>query len=265
VERPDPRQDAEAYVERQEHPALGHRRERDLGEREQGKGVHAGAEVEDEEADQDERRPEQEIEGQLHRRVFLGADARLAERPREEPLGSDLARRAPDADQEIHREDGDLVEEEEHEEVERDEDAEHPGHEREQERVELLVADADGPRREDAGEDDDRRQQDHQHRHAVGAQLDRDAEGADERVLLAELEPAGRRVVGQVEVDGQGEGHGGRPDRDQPHAEGAGPAQEHDEAGGDERGRRDEREHGAAVHAQRRQRTRTRSRPAVTP
>ena len=55
VERPDARQDAEAHVEGEEHPALGHRRERHLGEHKQGERVRATGKVEHEETDQDER------------------------------------------------------------------------------------------------------------------------------------------------------------------------------------------------------------------
>ena len=55
------------------------------------------------------------------------------------PCGRTSPARAPDADEQIHRQHGDLVEQEEHEEIERDEDAEDARHEQQQQRVELLA------------------------------------------------------------------------------------------------------------------------------
>jgi hypothetical protein len=179
-------------------------------------------------------------------------------------LRADLARRAPDADEEVHRQHRDLVEEEEHEEVERHEDAEDSGHQRQEERVELLVADPHRPRREHAGEDDDRRQEDHEHRHPVDAELHRDAEGGDERVELAELEPARRHVVDDIDVERERERQSGRDDGDHPHAKRAGPAEQQDEHGRHERRHGDEREHGAG-HAHSLHSTSTSRKPAVTP
>src|SRR5437773_126237 len=141
MERPDTRQDAEADVEREEHPALQREVERDGLEVEERERGGAGVHVEREQADENERRSEQEIEGQLHRGVFFRPDARLAIRPREDDAGAHLARRTPDADEQIHRQDRELVEEKEDEEVERAEDAIDAGDEREEERVELLAPD----------------------------------------------------------------------------------------------------------------------------
>src|SRR5207247_6984278 len=134
MEGPDTRQDAEADVEREEDPALQREVERDgleIEERERGgTGVH----VEREQSDENERRSEQEIEGQLHRGVFFRSDARLAIRPREDAAGAHFARRAPDADEQVHRQDRELVEEKEDEEIERAEDAVDAGDEGEEER-----------------------------------------------------------------------------------------------------------------------------------
>ncbi len=170
MERKDRRENPEADVEREEHPRLQRRIEAHrLRASRNENDVRARRHVERQDADQNERRPEQQVQRQLHRRVFLRADARAAVRPAEDAARRHLTRRSPDADEQIHRQHGDFVEQEEDEEIERHEDAEDAGDEQQQQRVELLVARLDGPRREHAGENDDRRQQ-HQHdAHAVHA------------------------------------------------------------------------------------------------
>src|SRR2546429_9137684 len=51
-------------------------------------------------------------------RVLFRPDTCLAVRPGEDAARPDLAGRAPDSDQQVHRQHGELVEQEEHEEVE---------------------------------------------------------------------------------------------------------------------------------------------------
>src|SRR5207248_3775003 len=137
VEWPDARQDTEADVESQEDPALDARRDGGGLEVEERERRGAGVDVEREDADENERGAEQEVERELHRGVLLRADARLPVRPRKDAARAHLAGRAPDTDQQIHRKDGELVEQEEDEEIEGHEDAEDAGDERQQERVEL--------------------------------------------------------------------------------------------------------------------------------
>jgi hypothetical protein len=156
---------------RQEDPRLQRRVDRHRLEIEERERSRAAGDVERENADEDERRPEQQVQRELHRRVFLGADAGAAERPAEDALRPDVARRPPDADQQIHRQHRDFVEQEEDEEVERDEDAVDAGDQQQQQRVELLAALLHRPRRERAGEDDDRSEQHHQRAHPVEPEL----------------------------------------------------------------------------------------------
>jgi hypothetical protein len=85
VERQDRREDAEADVEAQEHPRL-QRGSMHACERRGTRTTRPAGDVEREDADEDERRPEEQVQRQLHRRVFLGADAGAAERPAEDAL-----------------------------------------------------------------------------------------------------------------------------------------------------------------------------------
>ena len=57
--------------------------------------VEPAADVERQDADQDERRPEQQVQRQLHRRVFLRADACAPIRPAEDALRAALRRSIP--------------------------------------------------------------------------------------------------------------------------------------------------------------------------
>jgi hypothetical protein len=118
------------------------------------------------------------VEEELHRRV----DAVLV---------------APPGDQEVHGNEDDLEEEEEHQQVEGHEDAEAPGLEQQHPTdvvLDVLLHDRadDGQREEDAGQDDE------PERDAVDAELPGDAELADPVVRLQVLEAVGPGF----EVDG---------------------------------------------------------------
>src|SRR5436309_875817 len=158
-----------------------------------------------------------------------------------------LAARAPDADEQVHRQHRQLVEQEEHEEVERDEDTVHAGDEGEQQRVELLAPHRHRPRREDAGEDDDRGQQHQQQADAVHAELVVDPERRHQRDLPVELEAgaAGERrlaVVRPVEPEGERGRDPGADGGDEPHRERTAARREHDQQRADERRPRDDRQ-----------------------
>jgi len=77
--------------------------------------------VERQDADEDERRPEQQVQRQLHRGVFLGADAVRPIAAPKMPCGLTKPGGSPDADERYIGSTRNLVEEEEDEEVERDE------------------------------------------------------------------------------------------------------------------------------------------------
>ena len=150
VERPDAGEDAEADVERQEHPRL------------QLSGRTCTA-------SQDQER---ERRATRRRRTAPGSPTRMNADPNSRysvsfiaaysfvptpvrpnaqpkmPCGRTSPGRAPDADEQVHRQHGDLVEQEEDEEVERHEHAEDAGDEQEQQGVELLAARLDRPGRE---------------------------------------------------------------------------------------------------------------------
>jgi hypothetical protein len=175
---------------------------------------------------------------------------------------------APDPDEQIHREHRKLIEEEQHEQIERHEHSVHTGHERQQQRVELLAARGHGPRREHARKDDDGRQKDHQQADPIDAELVVDAERRHQRHLFVELEARGQRrvaVVGQVEAERQHGGDAGRRDGNETHRERTAPRGEHDQQRADERHPRDQREdrqaHGYRSCAQ----TSRSSTPSATP
>ena len=254
VQRPDSGQDAEAHVEGQEHPGLQPRIELaqlHLEERERRRVVRH---VEGEDADQDEGGPEEQVEGQLHRGVFLGADAGAAEGPAEDALRAHLAARAPDADEQVHRQHRDLVEQEEHEQVERDEDAVDPGHQNQQQGVELLAAHLHGPGGPGPREDDDRGEQQHEQAHAVDAKLVVDAERRHQRHVLVELEAGRLPVVGHVDHEGEDQRHRGRGHGQPAHQQRVAPGQEHDQQGPDEGRPGDDGQHREAAQAERHRR-----------
>ena len=246
VQRPDTGEDPESDVEGQEHPALEATIERHALEVEERERADAGRCVQGEDSDQDERRTEEQIERQLHRRVLFRPDTCLAVRPGEDAARPNLAGRAPDSDQQVHRQHGELVEQEEHEEVEGDEHTEDAGDQRQQQRVELLTATGHRPRREHAREDDDAGQQDHQKAHAIDSQLVVDPQWRHQRQLLVELEAARLSVVGDVEPERERCRDPGGDGRDEADGPGAMTGGEHDQQCAHERGPRDERQHGDA-------------------
>ena len=109
--------------------------------------------MEDEDRDQHEQAAEHGEEDELHRRV----DAPAA---------------APDADEEVHRDEHGLPEDIEEEEIQRDEDADHAGLEQEHEDGELLDPVADGPPgREQGQRRQERGQKDEEQADAVDADM----------------------------------------------------------------------------------------------
>jgi hypothetical protein len=143
VEREHRHLDREAHEERQEDPELklGWNLRRDpvqhrhlegwcVAESGQSDRGQTGAveEVECQDADQHQHRADQCVEEELDRRV-------------------QLARPAPDPDQEVHRDQHDLPEHVEQDEIQRAENPQHPGLEEQQEDVVLLLAVGDGAER----------------------------------------------------------------------------------------------------------------------
>ena len=130
-------------------------------------------EVEGDDREQHEDRADQGVEEELDGRV-------------------QLARAAPDADQEVHRDEHHFPEDVEEEEVEGAEDAHHPGLEQEEERVVLLLALRDGREaRVDRDEGQERRQKDQERGDAVHPERVARAERRDPLEVLPEEEVAG--------------------------------------------------------------------------
>jgi hypothetical protein len=126
-------------------------------------------EVEREDAEQHHHAADQRVEEELDRRV-------------QPPVA------APDADEEVHRHQHDLPEQEEQQEVERNERADHAGLEHQQEDVVLLHALPDGrPRRQDRDRAQQRRHQDQQDAEAVDAEEVVSPDRRDPRHALDEL------------------------------------------------------------------------------
>ncbi len=235
VERPDAGEDPEADVERQEDPLLQRGAERHRLQRHERERVGSARDIQRENADEDERRPEEQVQRQLHRGVFLRADAGPPHRPAEDPLRLDVPRRSPDADEQVHRQHGDLVEEEEDEQIQRDEHAVDARDQQEEQRVELLPALLHRPRREHAREDDDRREQRKQRAHPVDAQQVRDPQRRDQLHLLAELESGRGAVVLHVDHERRDQRHGRADERGPPHEQRPAPREEHDDERAHER------------------------------
>jgi hypothetical protein len=112
--------------------------------------VRLGGEVEVEDADEQQDGAEERVEEELDRRVLP-------------------PRAAPHADQEVHRQEHHLPEDEEQEEIEGAEDAHHARVEHEEEREVALHAVRDPERREHAEEAEERREQHHRDAEPVDA------------------------------------------------------------------------------------------------
>ena len=110
----------------------------------------ARTEIDAQYADQQEGRAAHEHQRQLHGRILLAAAA-------------------PDTDQQVHRDERHLVEEEHREEVHRDEEPEDADAQQAEPQEILLDVTVHPPRGERPGEDDDGRQEQHRHRNAVHA------------------------------------------------------------------------------------------------
>ncbi len=139
---------------------------------------------EGDEAGEEERAADHQIEGQLHRAVLLAGTA-------------------PDSDERVHRQDGDFVEEEEDEDVARDEDAEDAEDEERHEGEVLFDAQLEGPHREDAGEKDDGVEHHQDDADAVDADRVVDPEALDPGDVLGHLVAAERRIEAGPYGDGQ--------------------------------------------------------------
>ena len=185
VEREHRHLDREAQEEGQEHPPLQAGVEAVLLELDDVEGVLPGLRVgvvvvQRQDAEQHHDAADQGVQEELDGRV--------------EPAVA-----APDADQEVHRDQHHLPEQEEQQEVERHEGADHPGLEEEQEDVVLLHPLGDRrPRRQDGDDAHQRRQQDHQRREAVHAEVVPGADRRDPRRALHELVRRVGDVVGRT-------------------------------------------------------------------
>ena len=185
VHRPHRHLDREGEEEGEEQQHLGIERQRQAVP---GEDVEAAARlvVEVDQRHQHQQRAGERVEEELERRV-------------------DAARPAPDADDEVHRDQRRLEEDVEQQAVEGAEHADQEARE-DQERAHVLV-DALGdhlPRRDDDDHGDEGREQDEPDREAVDAEQVPDVEAADPGLALGEL----HRRAGGVEA-------GDQRDRDQ--------------------------------------------------
>ena len=138
-------------------PVVGVDLRRGLVQLRDAEGVDAGdgvvMEVQEQDAEQHQHRTSQRVEEELDG-------------------GVELARAAPDADQQVHRDQHRFPEHEEQEEIERHEDAQHAGLQNQKPDVVFLHALLDrGPRREDRDPSQQRGQHDQQERDAVDAEV----------------------------------------------------------------------------------------------
>ncbi|MEZ4336063.1 MAG: hypothetical protein R3B82_05500 [Sandaracinaceae bacterium] len=216
VEREDAGEGAEAEPEQREHDQLGRARVRGVLEGREVEAPRLGLEVEPEDPDEDRGRAHEQHERQLHRGVLAAADVEDLPDVAEGPVLGHRVARAPDADEEVHRQDGDLVEEEEDQQILRDEDAEDARHEHQEVDEELLVAALHREAREDRGEDDDAGQQEERDAPAVDREVEADPEGRHERDAPRELEAPGVDVVGDRDQDRSDERHAGAGERHEP-------------------------------------------------
>ncbi len=228
VEREQRHLDGEGGGEGEEQPGL--RRLRDVDEQQileaEGRAV-GDAEP------QDRRQHEGRAQGRVDHELDRGVDAVV---------------RAPDPDQEVHRDQRDLEEHEEEDEVERDEHPEETGLEdqhRHHVHLEVLLhrcRGEDRDREQEGGEDDE------QQRDAVDADVPRDPPRLVEEHALGELELGTRRP--HVELDQQVDGERQRQqrpaDRDRHDQLRATVRQQRHDGGADDRNDDEGGEHGEA-------------------
>ncbi len=187
VEREERHLDGEGEREEQEEPRLVGRRRHELEELDVVGREHAAVdrlarrEPEPQQRDEHQQRPDERVDDELRRRI-------------------DAVLRAPDADDEVHRDQRELEEDVEEHHVERREHARHAALEQEQERVEgaVLLADV-RPRAEHDDRPEQRRQHHEQQVDAVDADEVRHVEGREPVQALDELRPVGVRVEAEEE------------------------------------------------------------------
>jgi hypothetical protein len=169
-----------------------------------------------EDPDEDERGPREQVKGQLHRAVFLESDADLREQPAERTLARNVHRRAPDADEHVHREHGQFVEEEEQEKIERDEHAVDAGDQKRQEQEEFLLALLERPRGENRRQMDEGGQHDERNRDPVHPYVPGEAQAGDHRNRDDELIARDRGVEAGQKQQGRHAGDESSQQRDDP-------------------------------------------------
>ena len=200
VQREQRHLDREGQREGEEQPGLRAGGDRQRVELQQIEAVDAGRRLvehgERDDGDQHQHAAGHRVEQELHRRV----DALVV---------------APDADEEIHRNQHRVPEHVEQEQVEREEHAQHARFEQEHEDRELFDLALDvGPgrqqreRRQEAGEDDEHQAD------AVDAEVILDAERRDPRVAFDELEVGGAGREAGPQRERRGEGDERHPERD---------------------------------------------------
>ena len=150
-------------------------------------------EVDAKDADDQQRGSSHEHQRQLHGTVLLWTGT-------------------PNADEQVHRNQSDLVEHEHGEEVLRDEEAKHTGRQQGEPEEVFLLHRMLLPGGKGSREDDDGRKQDHHHRDAVHARAIEDVQGLEPRYGVAEEEGEllsrhglARLQKGKYQVDGKGE------------------------------------------------------------
>ena len=208
VERPETRQRAEADHKQREHQHLELGAEPPVGrhlsqrfQRERAVALPRRLRVDRQYPHPDEYAAGHEEDDELHRPVFFGAD-KVAE----------LAAAAPDTDKQVHRQHGQLVEEEQEEQVPHRKHAVHPGGQRQQQHEELTGAVGDVLRDYHPAHQHNAVQHHQRSRNPVNAQRQADVHRPRQPVVGAdELEPATVVVVPGEYQHRQNQGN--RPDK----------------------------------------------------
>jgi hypothetical protein len=136
---------------------------------------------------QDQRTAGQQVEGQLHGPVFL-------------------ARTAPDGNQQIHGEQGDIEPDEDEKQVQAHEQAEDTGHQQEYQGKELLDPQFQLPHGQNRREKDDAGQKQHGQGITIHGVEIGDAQRGNPVHPFDELVSSGLLVIGDVQIDGDGQG-----------------------------------------------------------